>query len=240
MTTSFLNRVARIIFTIWVVANLTSCLDIVRGSGDTLTETRNETNFHALDITIPGRVEVRIADSFSVEITCEENIIDYIETEVDNGVLKINFDRNVYDVDDLVIKLTAPSWDAFEISGSCDVEVKDSISGDELVVDISGSGNLRTAVADFNTSDISISGSGDVFLKGSANEFDCSVSGSGNLEAFGFQVKTAKANVSGSGDVEISVSDNLDATVSGSGSVRYKGDPVVNKNVSGSGTVKKV
>ena len=218
-----------------------SCDDpITRGSGDLLTETRNVKDFHALEVNCNGDVEVSVGDVFKVEVTCEESIIDFLETYEDEGVLKIRFDRVVFDVDDLRIKVTAPKWDAFEINGSADVHVKDPIDGAQLVLSISGSGNADLEEIDFDRIKAGISGSGNVNIEGAADDLHCTISGSGNYDALDCPVKTAKVSVSGSGDARLNVSEFLNASVSGSGDVHYKGDPEVTKSVSGSGSVRKI
>ena len=211
-----------------------------RGSGDLVTETRNVTGFHAIEASIPGKMEVLVDSVYKVEVTCEENIIDYLDTKVVNGVLEINFDRNVYDVDKLKITVSAPSWDAFELSGSANIDVQHAIDGSNLDLEISGSGDIDLFKADFDKFNINISGSGNVALNGSGTDMECTVSGSGELEALDCPVKTADINVSGSGDVRLDVSTTLKVNISGSGTVEYKGDAEVTKNISGSGKVRKI
>lgn len=212
----------------------------VRGKGVLETETRNVNDFHALEINVPGDVEVRTDSVFHLEVTCEESVIAYLETIEDDGVLKIHFNRDVFDVDHLKIRVSAPSWDGFKINGSADVDVPDAIHGTKLNVGISGSGNLKVFNLDFNKIDARVSGSGDVFLSGIADDLKCTVSGSGNVDALGCPVKTATVSVTGSGDVRLHVTETLDATISGSGDVEYQGNPQVTQQVSGSGNVRKI
>lgn len=239
MTTK-MNFSALLICAVTIIG-LSSC-DVfgVRGNGELETEIRNVDNFHALEVNVPGDVEVRIADEYKVEVTCESSVIAYLETVEDDGVLKIHFDRDVFDVDNLKVRVWAPSWDGFRINGSADVDVPDAIQGDQLNLGISGSGNLKVFNVDFNKIDTRVSGSGDVYLAGAADDLKCTVSGSGNVDALGCPVKTATVTVSGSGDVRVNVSENLNVTVSGSGDVEYEGNPQVTKQVSGSGNVRKI
>ncbi len=218
----------------------TACEPALRGKGDLTTETRDLSNFHALDISTQGRVDVRTDSVFSVEITCEENILPYLETYVDNGVLKIYFSRNVWDVNGLRIRIGAPAWDAFELSGSGNVYVPDPIVGDDLKLRLSGSGKIKIDDANFVYTSLKVSGSGDVYLSGQGDELFGTLSGSGNVEARYFPVKKATVKVSGSGNIRLNVSETLDATVSGSGNVEYLGSPHVDKDVSGSGKVRKL
>lgn len=220
----------------------TGCEDVlgIRGKGDLMTEVRQVTDFHAVDISTNGEVELRVDSVYYVEVRCEESIIAYLETVSDDGVLKIHFDRDVYDVDDLKIIVSAPKWDGIEISGSVKVDVPDEISGDALNLSIEGSGDIKVFKADFNKIKARITGSGDMSLSGQADHLDCSVTGSGNLDALNCPVLTATVNVSGSGDVRLDVSESLDVTISGSGDVEYRGNAKVTSNISGSGKVRKI
>jgi hypothetical protein len=163
----------------------------------------------------------------------------YVETHVSNGVLSIDFSRNVYDLDHMKIVVTAPEWDQFEVSGSGDIEVLDAIEGDLLKMEVSGSGGIDVHAAAFNKADLKVSGSGDLDLAGTANELQCKVSGSGNVDCFEFPVNIAHVTVSGSGNARVHVLEQLDAEVSGSGDIIYKGSPQVSAHVSGSGSVRK-
>ena len=212
----------------------------IRGKGDIVTEVRDVKDFHALDITAPGQVELRVDSVFHVEVTCEESVIPYLLTIEDNGVLKIHFDRDVYDVDHLNITVSAPSWDGIEIGGSADVDVPDAIAGDLLGLKITGSGNIRVFKADFNKIKARLTGSGDMRIEGKANDLDCGISGSGNFDALDCPVETARVQVSGSGDVRVDVSESLDVTITGSGNVEYRGAAQVSSQVTGSGKVRKI
>lgn len=220
----------------------TSCDDFLgeKGHGDTRTETRNVKDFHALDISAHARVDLRVDSVYRVEVSCEESIIDYLETVEDNGVLKIHFDRDVYDVDNLRIRVWAPHWDAIETSGDVDLSAPDALSGDEMDLKLSGSGNMEFFNIEYNKLYSRISGDGNVVLNGQGQALDCTISGSGNIEALDFPVQTAKITISGSGNARVDVSEQLDVVISGSGDVEYRGDPQLNSQVSGSGKVKKI
>ena len=227
---------------VFLVFLTTSCEDVlgVKGKGDTLTETRNVQNFHALNISADAQVELRVDTVYRVEVTCEESIIDFLETVEDNGVLKIHFDRDVHDVDNLQIRVWAPNWDAIETNGSVDVNAPDAISGDDLKLNLSGSGNMRLFNVDFQDITALISGNGNLYLVGKGESLTSTISGSGNVEALDCPVQNAKVTISGSGNARVDVTEKLDVVISGSGDVEYQGDPVVNSQISGSGKVRKI
>lgn len=237
-----MKNLTSVLFVGLLAFTLASCEDVlgIRGKGDPVTEIRNVKNFHAVDIGTNGELELRIAPDYYVEVTCEESIIAYLVTVEDNGVLKIHFDRDVYDVDHLKIVVSAPSWDGIEVSGSVDVDVPDALTGDVLDLRISGSGDVKVFQADFNKIKSVISGSGNISIDGSADDLTCTISGSGNFDGLGCPVATAKITISGSGNAKVDVSQTLDVTISGSGNVDYRGNAQVTSYVSGSGSVHKI
>lgn len=231
-----------LLFTACALLFLSSC-DIagVRSKGDTLTEIRTAQDFHALDISMSGKVIVHTGPEYKVEVQGEESALPYLKTEVENGSLHIYFSRNVYDVDHLVVTVTAPAFDKFDISGSAEVIARDPLDGTTLAVDISGSGNIELTDVAYDHADLEVSGSGDILLKGAVLQsiaFD--VSGSGTLDALNCPTAKADVQVSGSGKVKCRAEESLRARVSGSGDVFYSGNPVLDVQISGSGTVKKI
>lgn len=217
----------------------TGCIG-TKASGDLVTETFSEKDFHGLDIGVNGVTEVTVGPDFKVEITCEENIATLLDVRVENGILKIDFDEPVFDVDGLVVKVTAPVWDRFEVGGSGKIRVLDSISGSNLRLDVTGSGDILVKNAHFTKTDMDISGSGGIEMAGQGDDLDCEISGSGDVDCLGFLVKNATVEISGSGDMKLNVSEKLDAKISGSGSIEYLGNPAVSIKISGSGKVKKI
>jgi hypothetical protein len=231
----------------------------LRATGDYVTQNFNDVDFNGLDLRVPAKAEVRIDSVFKLEISCEETALPFLQTEVSNGILHIEFDRNVYDVDDMKIIVSAPSWDYFELNSSGSIRIIDPIAGNKLKMEVSGSGRMECNRAVFNFANLEVSGSGEIIsydaifnqstleisgsgaieLDGEGDDLRCEVDGSGNINCLDFPVKTARVEISGSGNVKLDASEQLNVEISGSGDVYYQGDANVNANISGSGKVKK-
>jgi len=135
-----LSKIAAYVGMFALIFGLQACDTFgVKSTGDLMTLEFDETDFEGLDLCLSGKAEVRVGDEFKVEITCEESAMPYLETKVEDDILKVYFSRNVYDVDHLKIVVTAPSWKRFEVSGSGDAQVNVS---DVLDAEISGSGTI--------------------------------------------------------------------------------------------------
>lgn len=225
------------------LVSLSSCLwdddgpfNCVDGNGPTVSETINLPDFQGIEMNISADVYLTQGPVQEVVVEGQENIIDLLERDVDNGVWEIEFEDCVHHSDDLKIYITLPELVEVTINGSGDVMGQSVFATDEMDLRISGSGDISLeAVAD--SYDITITGSGDMELDGSCEDMDIDISGSGDLNAFGLLAQTADINISGSGECEVSVSQSMDVTISGSGDVYYKGNPSINVNISGSGQV---
>ena len=211
----------------------------VKGNGNVITKTRSIDSFDK--VSIGGSFDVNLIDGREGKITIEgeENLLPYIETEVKNGKLKVQFkeNTNIRTTRKLTITIPFEDIEAVSLGGSGNVTVKKRIEADNASFNIGGSGNIIANV-NANTVKASIGGSGNIKLKGKTDNFKCSLAGSGSIKAYDLDANSLKASIAGSGNVQTSVSSKIKASVVGSGSVYYKGNPKhIDTNSIGSGDV---
>ncbi len=107
-------------------------------------------------------------------------------------------------------------------------------------ISLSGSGKVFIENMNGDFLEVQISGSGEVYAKGEVEELDIRVSGSGSVDSRELKADDVSVSVSGSGGALVYASNSFDGNVSGSGDIRYFGNPgIVDKSVSGSGSIKK-
>ena len=185
------------------------------------------------------QVIVSPAASASVEVKADDNLQEYVITEVSGNRLNIKYRNNVSIRGGKVTVLVGmPRLNGVSISGSGTVVGNESIPAGELKASISGSGSIKLKTAAQKV-DARISGSGNIELAGATSGLDVVISGSGSFRGYGLQAKDASVNISGSGNVETFVNGPLDAKISGSGSVYYKGNADISLKTSGSGKLKR-
>jgi len=209
----------------------------VKGEGPKVKQTFDLASFDALKLAISGHVYLRQGNSQSVEIEAQENIMELINTDVDDKTWKIKFDKNVRNHEGVKIWVTVPHLTAAMVSGSGDIQGMNYFKDlDDLRVAVSGSGGIELE-SDSDNLLASVSGSGDIELGGNTGDCQIKISGSGDVEAFDLETESCKVKISGSGDASVNVRNNLEVGIAGSGDVVYKGSPRVRSKISGSGDV---
>ena len=194
--------------------------DVTDESSSVTSESREVSGFDEVELKGSGNLSIEQAESESLTVEAEEDVLPKIRTEVKNNRLIIGPkpSTSINTTEPINYELTIKDLSALEVSGSGDVEGED-ISTDELAV--------------------TMGGTGDVEMSGEADSQEVEISGSGDYRAEDLKTKEAKINVGGSGSAIVNASDELEAGVSGSGSVEYVGDPAIRQDVSGAGEVRK-
>lgn len=216
-----------------------SCIDDIRVKGNGIEATEGRIVSEFVKVKSSGSFEVHITkgDEFEVIVSADENVIEYIDTYVSDGVLKLDT-RGTLSINNklpMEIFITTPVLEGIKLSGSGNI-TSDYFLSDKMDIILSGSGKITTA---FETDevDVDISGSGEIELSGFASKADFRISGSGNIDASELSTVDCYTSTSGSGDMWISIEQFLEAKISGSGNVYYYGEPDVETHISGSGNV---
>lgn len=222
-----------------VSAFYTSCSKI-KGEGDVVSEERTLTSCSGISLAMDAYVTYSPDTAYSLVIQGQQNILDHIETNVENGTLVFQYEDHVKigSHAQITAVVKGPAFTRLGISGSGNMTVDNAWDVYSADLNISGSGNLSVALLNAHYLDATISGSGNIKgYYGNCKSERLTISGSGNIDMLGVEADSAWTNISGSGDIKLAVSTYLNATISGSGNVRYFGNPLIVTNISGSGTV---
>ena len=225
---------------------MTSCQDrgnnglfnCIEGEGDVVTQELLINEFTSVKSRGTSQVYITQGNEIKVEVEGQQNIIDNIEVDIQNGVWEIEFDKCQRNFTDLKIYITMPIIKSLEVSGSGDMFGQDAFVVDDIDLKVDGSGSIDVAIDGATEVDARISGSGKIKLEGTTNYLGSKISGSGDLEAYDLEANIGNLKIVGSGDAEVTVYDELDVRIEGSGDVYYKGNPIINVDITGSGDLK--
>ncbi len=221
------------------VAFLSSCdSDCVTGSGNIKQETRKVEDFTKIEVSGSYKIILVQDSSLSLNISADDNLLEYIKTSVDGNTLSIK-NKNICS-DDITVTIGVRNLEEIHTSGAVELSSNGKIKTGDINLHFSGS--TKTTL-DLNAARVSTQGSGstEINLTGQASTHDIELSGSGNVNAFDFIVGDYNIHTSGSTDCQINVLRALNVHSSGSSSIQYRGNPTeVNNDKSGSSSLEKV
>ncbi|NER14064.1 DUF2807 domain-containing protein [Leptobacterium flavescens] len=220
----------------------------VKGDGNIVTKERSLGDYESVGVA--GNLDVELVSGSEGKLTLvmDENLLEYVETEIKNDHLKI-YVKKGYSLqpsrksgskngNKILIIVPVEDISSVSLAGSGDVNTKDMvIKASGFKASVAGSGDMNLDVEADELSG-SVAGSGDLRLRGKTSFFKGKVAGSGDIHGYELTSGDVEVSVAGSGDIKIHCNGNLKARVTGSGDIRYKGNPTKeDTKVVGSGDV---
>lgn len=245
------------------VFSLPGCTGTI-GSGKVITEKKDFKNFTSLDISSAFEVDIIQSSTYSVEISADEDLFDYIEVSQTGSDLKIYLSpRHIFTdftLGNRVLKvvISMASLHELELSGASKGKITGFQSASPLRLDISGAttlklinisagdtdfevsgaskltGNLTAGKAEFN-----VSGASSMELSGVTNDMEIEVSGASRADLEEFRAENVDVNLSGASEATVYVNKMLDIEVSGASRLYFVGNPTLGEtDISGASTIK--
>jgi len=211
----------------------------ITGTGSMTTRSIDASNFTGIYLDGVFNVTMNESPNFSVSLTMQENLFDYLETDVSGGTFNVSFSRGISiqtgNTPSLVIN--APVISNIVISGAADLTNQGTITASNLTISVHGASDISLNI-DVNSLDIIVEGAGNANLTGNAGDVNIRVDGAGDINAEFLESLHATVLVNGAGNVRVGVIETLDVELNGIGSVQYFGDPDVTSQINGIGTVR--
>jgi len=188
-----------------------------KGSGNMATEARNVGRFNGVDVGGIIQLEITTQKDFSVEIEADDNLFQFIKTEVNNGVLHIETERRISTGNTILVRISAPDIESVEASGVSKVTLS-GLNNSELKLDTSGASKVK--------------------VEGETTNLTVDVSGASQIDAENLKAEIATVDASGASHVSVFAVNQLRADASGASKIFYTGSPKsVEKTSSGAGSV---
>ncbi len=212
--------------------------DDVNGSGTIVTEARDVTGFDRIRLAGEGTVLVTEGGDASLTVETDDNLLSYIETFVEDGVLEIATQSGI-DIepsDSVVYRVAAPAVNGVELTGAGSFRLPECET-DAFSIVLAGAGDVHVDSLVANDLEVTITGVGSVKVAGEVASQVVTLPGAGDYQGRELESTRATVTTSGVGSATVWVTEELTATVSGVGSIDYFGSPRVTESVSGIGTV---
>jgi hypothetical protein len=212
-----------------LIFGFTACVNAqirrtVTGNRDVVRRDRPAGNFTGIRVSTGIDVYLKQTGDESISLEADENLHEYIKTEIRDGVLHVFTDVNIRSAEMKRVYVTMDKIESIRTSSAGDVIGESPIKTDELELSASSAGGINLEVYAREIG-IDISSSGDITLNGEADVLDANLSSAGDLNAYDLEVKDAEVSASSAGDADVYVSERLSASSSSAGDINYRGNP---------------
>lgn len=196
----------------------------VYGNNKVVTKERNAENFTGVRVSTGIDVYLKQGNNEAISVEADENLHEYILTEVRDGVLHVYTEVNIRKAERKRVYVTMKEVTSVRTSSAGDVIGETPIKCDKLKLSASSAGNIKL---DVNAKEIEadISSSGDITLTGEADMLKADLSSAGDLNAYDLKVREADISASSAGNADINVSEKITARASSAGDINYQGNP---------------
>jgi hypothetical protein len=210
---------------------------ILTGSGNFETRQYDFADFTTVEVSSAFEFEVRQSNAFSINITADDNVIDYVQVTEDGQTLTIGL-RNAPAFRLVTVKasITMPQLRGLTVSGASRGSISGFSSAEDVNMTVSGASRVTGDMSAGNI-EFDVSGASTVQLQGAADDMVADVSGASHLSLDDFTVDSADVNISGASSGTVHLTGRLDADVSGASRLLYIGEPTMGDiSVSGAST----
>ena len=234
----------RILTAAIVVLSISACTNAqfrntVRGNGHVITKERKTDNFTGVRVSSGIDIYLKQGTDMSISVEADENLQEYILTEVKNGVLNVYTDANIRNAERKRVYVTMKDIKSVRTSSAGDVIGETPVKSDRLELSASSAGDIKLEVT-ANEIKINISSSGNITLTGEADMLEADLSSAGDLNAFDLKVRDADISASSAGDADVNVTEKITARSSSAGNINYMGNPkYIDSHSSSAGSIHK-
>jgi hypothetical protein len=235
-TAIFLSVMLMILLAAGCVVNIH---DSISGNGKVVNQERSLANFTGVKTGSGIDVYLTQGDQFHVEVEADENLQEWIRTEVNGNVLHIYTEKTIRSAKSKKVNVTCKTLDQIDVSSAGDVTGLNKFKVDLLDIELSSAGELKLEV-EANEIKISLSSAGNAYLKGSTGKLKADLSSAGDLNAYELEAKAGDISVSSAGNARVFVTEEASFRSSSAGSIHYHGEPRIQEiNTSSAGSVNK-
>ena len=224
-TVSIAVTLMLVALTVWGVGG---CIgENITGSGDLTTESYDFRDFSRIEAHSGFELEVTMSGTFSIGITADDNVQEYIAVEKSGDTLDIRLrGTRFYHSITLRARVTMLNLYRIELSGGSRADITGFSSSHDFDADLSGGSRLNGDIIAANV-EFELSGGSQVELEGSGEDLVIDGSGGSQLDLEDFPIDDASIGLSGGSRATINISGTLSVDLSGGSRVLYVGEPTL-------------
>ena len=219
-------------------------------------EVRNLENFTGVSAGSGVQVIFTQSPTQKVSVQTDNGNLQYIRTEVKNGILNVNIDKkgnNRIKINKAIVTLEAPKLQSLNVSSGANFTTTNTVTENDMRMNISSGGAMKGSFVVKGLAEIvSTSGSSSkinlttdrldiksnsgasVSLDGSASKADFELSSAAAVDASGFKASEVDVSASSAATLKVHATKSLNSRATSGASILYSGNPTV-KSVANSG-----
>lgn len=189
----------------------------IEGSGVLKTEKREVSGFSKIDASGAISVEIVIQNDFSVEVEADDNLLQYIKTEVSGDTLKIYSEGRLSRKNPVNVKIGMPAIEGLEISGASKATAA-NVKSEELFLKANGASKIT--------------------ISGEVRNLESRINGASSIDAENLKSENVEIKVNGASKATVFATNRLDANANGASRIIYSGDPAaIDKKSNGASSI---
>ena len=226
-----------------VLTGLSSCIFMgpsVKGNGNVVEENRDLPSFRRVHVTRGMNVYLSMGQETGVVVKADENLLDAIETKVEDNTLKITVTKNIRKATAKKVYVTVARIAGIKATSGSNIFTESSLESANLEV-ISSSGSNIKATLKAGEIDVKASSGSNIMLEGEAERVKAKASSGANIKAEGLSGKHCIVRASSGANIWINAGEVFDGSASSGGNVFYYGNPgsISTETSSGGNVIKK-
>lgn len=221
----------KLVFAIVTLVLATSCFSVhmngsgIKCKGPIVEKSLELKDFTGIVVNGSGDIDLTQSDTFSVVVTANEEVFDYIDYRIEDGVLVLGTkDNKMLRAEKYEIAISLPMLELITVNGAADVNMKGAYASDkDLTVQVNGAGDLnfngikvpslyfggngasdiKASGLDVQSLTVSVNGAGDAVLSGKAVTAHFSVNGAGDIDASELECETYTTHKAGIASIKV-------------------------------------
>jgi len=219
---------------------ISGCGTVITGSGNPTTKNYDNSGFTILEIKDGFNVEIVHSTSFGIEITADDNILEYLEITQAENTLKIRLKGgDNYITGPLKARISMPEMMGINLADGSDAGISGFNSSNTFSATLSDGSLLEGEIISGDIG-FSLTDGSDVNLSGSGGDLVARITDGSILTLENFPVNDADININNGGKAALDISGTLNTVLTNGSEIVYSGDPKMGEvNISGSSILKK-
>ncbi len=224
------------IATLWIIS--TSFLGT---SNNLITKEESFRNFTSIAVDNVFTIEILKSDKYSIIVTADYNIIEFVEVEkIEDKLIidlnEINEDYNLTSAT-LQVEITTPKLYSLELSGGANGKIEEFTCTSSFAVDLSGNSILEGKFITTENVEVNVAGGSDIInFEGEANNLIIKATSASIVDLSEFVVNDTDVELNNGSGAIINLNGRLDAELRGASYLFYLGEPILGDIETSSGS----